>query len=138
MPRSATLFVIVLVGCGRTEPTTSAPPPAVSSSVPPLASAAVAPEPSASASASPVRQPLPGYPALDGTCSTDGECAPVFFDDQCCSQCEPRVGNKRWADRVKAFCTSKDGGAGARACEPRACSWAFGRPRCVDGGCASR
>jgi hypothetical protein len=139
MPRSAILAVILL-GCGRTEPTSSAPPPASSSSssssssAEPLAAAVTA---SASVAAPESAPPLAGFPAVDGACAQDADCATSFFDDQCCNQCEPRVGSKGWAKKVSDFCTAKDAGRGG-SCAPRACSWVFGRPRCVDGRCASR
>lgn len=139
MPRSA-ILVLVLVGCGRTEPTSSAPPPASSSSSWPSAEPLAAPVPasaSASASAPDSAPPLAGFPTLDAACAQDADCATAFFDDQCCNQCEPRVGSKGWAKKVNDFCTAKHAGRGG-SCAPRACSWVFGRPRCVDGRCASR
>ncbi len=139
MSRSAVLLSFLLVGCGRTEPTSSAPPPAVSSSVSPPSPepAASSAEPASSAPPTPVVQPLAGFPAVDGACTQDSDCGAAFFDGQCCRQCEPRVGNKAWVKKVNAFCTSKD--AGARAdCGPKACSWVFGAPRCADGRCVSR
>lgn len=136
MPRSVFLFAVVLVGCGRTESTSSAPPPA-SASIAPLASAAPSarPAPSAAPADAGTQGLLPGFPDHDGACQTDADCAAAYFDDLCCRQCEARVGNKAWVKKVGAFCSkARDAGT----CPPRACSFTLGAARCRDGSCGAR
>lgn len=124
------LAAAATVACGRSEKAAPTPAASASSSVTVTHAASSASAASATATAS------SGFPPVERECAKDADCEAVYFHEDCCPDCAPRVGNRAWASKVKKTCGSREGGT--KNCIAHLCTMAFGKPRCNAGQCVLR
>jgi len=118
------IAAIGLVAWASCQPDPEPPPRAVTAAPAPATATPEAPVTAAPRSAD-------VFPELDATCASDADCTVTGQFAGCCGECERKYCSRAFVERVTAYCAAHPPGT----CPPRACSWGYVAPRCVDGVC---